>query len=81
MRRIETDSIKAVSILVDSKSQTISGSESHHRDTKERKEKKKPMTNTTKLYFNSLHKPGPEQKRYKKILLKMRQSFKSRPEK
>lgn len=37
VRRIETNSIKAVPILVDSKSQTILGSESHHRDTKEGK--------------------------------------------
>lgn len=35
MRRIETNSIKAVSILVDSKSQTTLGSESHHRDAKQ----------------------------------------------
>lgn len=34
VRRTETNSIKAMSILVDSKSQTILGSESHHRDTK-----------------------------------------------
>lgn len=37
VRRIETNSIKAASIPVDSKSQTILGSESYHRDTKEGK--------------------------------------------
>lgn len=47
VRRTETNSIRAASILVDSKSQTTLESESHHRDTKGG-EKKTTMTNTTK---------------------------------
>lgn len=62
VRRIETNSIKAVSILVDSKSRTILQSESHHRDTKGGGEKN-PNDQYHKI--NKLHKPGPEKKKKK----------------